>query len=236
MFYSTIHVRRLQSESLCMIQDRWLQLQLNESGNEKSKYCDFILNWVITTQPLCSFIVSHNYLAPLVTIKVIYTLLMCFPFKHHQVFLASDSPIRQCNATKIYLKTEYITILAKPMYFLVKVARVKRASLTQKNNMITIIPSKSVLLAWLFQDLCCHATASANDEISSLFRHLTLRVLFFLRGSSFWTWRARVPKPRDCRDSVMKRCVGETHSITSSLASPPGGEQQEQSQAWDGKR
>lgn len=55
-------------------------------------------------------------------------------------------------------------------------------------------------------------------------RHLILRVLFFLRGTSFWTWRARAPRPRDCRDSAMKRCVGETHSITSSLALPPCGE------------
>lgn len=58
--------------------------------------------------------------------------------------------------------------------------------------------------------------------------HLTLRVLFFRCGASFCTWRARVPKPNDCRDSVTKRCVGETHSISNSLASPPGGWGEEQ--------
>ena len=35
------------------------------------------------------------------------------------------------------------------------------------------------------------------------------------------TWRARAPNPRHCRDSVMYRWAGETHSRIRSLASPP---------------
>lgn len=54
-------------------------------------------------------------------------------------------------------------------------------------------------------------------------RYLSLRALVLRRGAAFWTCRARVPNPRHCRDSVTKRCVGDTHSTTSSLASPPGG-------------
>lgn len=45
-------------------------------------------------------------------------------------------------------------------------------------------------------------------------------VNFFL-GCPLWTWRARVPNPNDCSDSVMYLWVGETQSITSNFASPP---------------
>lgn len=70
----------------------------------------------------------------------------------------------------------------------------------------------------------CHLLSAVQRVFSTTTTcHFTLRVLLFCFGRSFWTWRARVPKPRDCRDSVRKRCVGDTHSISSSLASPPSG-------------
>lgn len=55
----------------------------------------------------------------------------------------------------------------------------------------------------------------------------TRRVPLLRRGASFCTWRARAPSASDWSDSLTKRCVGETHSISSSLASPPGGRGEE---------
>ncbi len=51
--------------------------------------------------------------------------------------------------------------------------------------------------------------------------YFIFRAVFFLRGGSLWTCLARAPNPRDWRDSVRKRWVGDTHSIIRSLASPP---------------
>lgn len=94
-----------------------------------------------------------------------------------------------------------------------------------------LIPSNLSCWRDWYNDVCHHSISKGSNLF--LVCHLTLRVLFFRRGSSFWTWRARVPKPRDCRDSVMKRCVGETHSISSSLALPPGGEDEERGDWFD---
>lgn len=62
--------------------------------------------------------------------------------------------------------------------------------------------------------------------------HFIFRAAFFLRGGSLWTCLALAPKPRDWRDSVRKRWVGDTHSIIRSLASPPV---PERSKGWSGE-
>lgn len=51
--------------------------------------------------------------------------------------------------------------------------------------------------------------------------YFIFRAVFFLHGGSLWTCLALAPNPRDWRDSVRKRWVGDTHSIIKSFASPP---------------